>query len=134
MILIANTLIPQNLVVLRQIWEIRLFKPTYEPTTEKRRALLDGRFIEVNFSKLTLNNQIFRNDVFVIIIIHVNFHLKQLTAKFLPLTISYSCCSIPISYLVASHVECCMVDFRQRLQRFILCTWRSSGPAHEGGG
>ena len=30
---------------------------------------------------------------FVIIIISVNFQLKQLSAKFLPLTISYSCCS-----------------------------------------
>ena len=33
---------------------------------------------------------------FVIIIISVNFQLKQLSAKFLPLTISYSCCSIPL--------------------------------------
>ena len=37
---------------------------------------------------------------FVTIIISVNFQLKQLSAKFLPLTISYSCCSIPISSLV----------------------------------
>ena len=36
---------------------------------------------------------------FVIIIIFVNFQLKQLSAKFLPLIISYSC-SIPISSLV----------------------------------
>ena len=36
---------------------------------------------------------------FVIIIISVNFQLKQLSAKFLPLTISYSCL-IPISSLV----------------------------------
>ena len=76
-------------------------KPTNEPTIDKRWALLDGRFIGVNFSKLTHNNQIFRND-FVIIIISVNFQLKQLSAKFLPLTISCSCCSIPISSLVLS--------------------------------
>ena len=37
--------------------------------------------------------------LFVIIIISVNFQLKQLSAKFKPLTISYSCCSIPISSL-----------------------------------
>ena len=35
-----------------------------------------------------------------VIIISVNFQLKQLSAKFLPITISYSCCSIPISSLV----------------------------------
>ena len=39
---------------------------------------------------------------FVIIIISVNFHFKQLSAKFLPLAISYSCCSIPISSLVTN--------------------------------
>ena len=38
--------------------------------------------------------------LFVIIIISVSFQLKQLSAKFLPHTISYSCCSIPISSLV----------------------------------
>ena len=38
---------------------------------------------------------------FVITIISVNFQLKQLSVKFLPLTISYSC-SIPISSLVDS--------------------------------
>ena len=39
---------------------------------------------------------------FVIIIISVNFQLKQLNAKILPITISYSC-SIPISSLVSTH-------------------------------
>ena len=37
---------------------------------------------------------------FAIIIISVNFQLKQLSGKFLPLTISYSCCSIPTVYLL----------------------------------
>ena len=41
----------------------------------------------------------------VIIIISVNFQIKQLSAKFLSLTISYSCCSIPISFLVLPCVK-----------------------------
>ena len=36
--------------------------------------------------------------------------------------------------MVASHAEGCRVNSRLRLHRFILCTWRSGGTAHEGGG
>ena len=43
--------------------------------------------------------------LFVIIIISVNFQLQQLSAKFIPLTISNSCCSIPISSLVIINGE-----------------------------
>ena len=46
--------------------------------------------------------------MFVFIIISVNFQLKQLIANFLPLTISYSCCSIPI-YLLWLYAERCSV-------------------------
>ena len=68
-----------------------------------RCALLDGRFTVVNFSKLTHNNQIFRNDL-----VCNHYHLCKLSVqtiecKFLPLTISYSCCSIPLSSLI----QCC---------------------------
>ena len=38
-IMIANKLIPENLVVVLELWEIRLYKPTNEPTIEKRCAL-----------------------------------------------------------------------------------------------
>ena len=46
--------------------------------------------------------------------------LKQLSAKFLPLTISYSCYSIPISSMILS---CCMKNFRPFIKTlvFFLC-------------
>ena len=60
MIKIANKVIPENLVVVHQLREIHPNKPTIKEHT----ALLDGRFIgrfiEVKFSKLKHNNQIFR--------------------------------------------------------------------------
>ena len=62
-IMIAKKLIPENLVVALYLWEIRHYKPTNEPTAEKRSALHDGRFIGVNFSKLMHNNHIFRNEL-----------------------------------------------------------------------
>ena len=53
---------------------------------EERTALLDGkligRFIEANFSKLTHNNQLFRNDFLCISITSVKFQLELLRAKF----------------------------------------------------
>ena len=51
-------------------------KPTNEPTIEKRWALLDGRFIGVNFSKLTHNDQIFRNEF-----VCNHYHLCKLSAQ-----------------------------------------------------
>ena len=41
------------------------------------------KFIEVNFSKLTDNHQIIRNDFVAWIITSVKYHLKLLSAKFL---------------------------------------------------
>ena len=52
----------------------------YEPSTYHREALsvtlLDGSFIGVNFSKLTHNNQIFRNDF-----VCNHYHLCKLSAQ-----------------------------------------------------
>ena len=100
-ILSANKLIPENLVVVRELWEIRLYKPTNEPTTEKRwavAAVLDGRFMEVNFSKLMHNNQTFRNDV-----VCNHYHLCKLFAQTIECKIFTpyvsNSCSIPISSL-----------------------------------
>ena len=65
--------------------------------TKELCALLDGRFIEVNFSKLR-HKQIFRND-FDCNHYHIfNFQLKLLSVKILPRRISYSY-SIPINLL-----------------------------------
>ena len=46
------------------------------PYIEKRWAPLDGRFIGVNFSKLTHNNQIFRNDF-----VCNHYHLCKFSAQ-----------------------------------------------------
>ena len=47
---------------------------------------------------------------FAIIIISVNFQLKQLSVKFLPLTISYSCCSIPMYIFFDGTLDILMTD------------------------
>ena len=41
------------------------------------------KFLEVNFSKLTDSNQIFRNDFVAFIITYAKFHHKLLSALFL---------------------------------------------------
>ena len=46
------------------------------PSRSAERSLLDGRFIGVNFSKLTHNNQIFRNDF-----VCNHYHLRKLSAQ-----------------------------------------------------
>ena len=61
----ANKVIPENLVAVRWLWEIYLYKRMEQPITA---GYLEGcdwllhRFIEVNFSKSTNSNQIFRNN------------------------------------------------------------------------
>ena len=47
---------------------------------------------------------------FVIIIISVNFQLKQLSVKCLPITISYSCCSIPMYIFFGGTLDLLMTD------------------------
>ena len=59
--MITNKVFAENSVVVRQLLEIRLNKPTNEPTIEDH-CSLDGIFIGVYFSTLMHNNQIFRND------------------------------------------------------------------------
>ena len=51
----ANKVLPENLLLSPQ-FEIHLYKPEERPIT------VGVWFINVNFSKLTDNNQIFRND------------------------------------------------------------------------
>ena len=48
--------------------------------------------------------------------------------------LSYYTISGRIGKVVASHADGCKVDSRLRMHRFILCTRRSGGTAHEGGG
>ena len=55
----------------------------------------------------------------------------ELTASLNRLDTIYALNSL-IGKVVASHAEGCIVDSRQRLRRFILCTRRSGGIAHEG--
>ena len=88
----------------------------------------------MNFSKLMHKTKFSGIVLFAIIIISVNFQLKQLSANFLPLTISF-CSSIPISSLVvllqdmvesctnSNFVLCELVISRVCLYRYyILCT------------
>ena len=56
----------------------------------------------------------------VIIIVSVNFQLKQLSAKFPPLTISYSCCSIPM-YIFFD------VTLIPGMQEYQECVWLTYG-------
>ena len=73
--------ITENQLLYVDVWEIHQNQHTFE----ERCALFDGRFIGrftgANFSMLTHDNQIFRNDLFAIIITSVKFPLELLSAK-----------------------------------------------------
>ena len=58
----ANKVIPEDLVNVRQLWEIYLNKPMEQPITALQTPDCDWllhRFVQVNFSKLTESNKIF---------------------------------------------------------------------------
>ena len=59
----ANKVIPENLIVVHKLWEIHLYKLIWGLITVDRLKCFDwslDKFVEVNFSKLTYSNQIFR--------------------------------------------------------------------------
>ena len=67
---------PENLVVVRQLSEIHLNKLT---DTVERLKCCDWsvhNFIEVNFSKLTDSNQIFRIDF-----VNIHYHLGEISCQ-----------------------------------------------------
>ena len=75
----ANEFIPENLVALHQLREIYLYKIMEQPITALQTLdcdLLLHWFIEVNFSKLTDSNQIFRNDF-----VGLQYHLCKISSK-----------------------------------------------------
>ena len=81
----AIRVIPENLVVVVNFE--KFYKLMHGPITVERLKCCDWsvhKFIEVNFSKLTDSNQIFRIDfVSIHYTISVKFHVKYLSAKFL---------------------------------------------------
>ena len=61
----ANEVNPENLVAVRLLWEIHLYEFMDGPISTLQALDYNWsvhKFTEVNFSKLTDNNQIFRND------------------------------------------------------------------------
>ena len=83
----ANKVNPGDLVTVRWLWDIYLYKQAFRFSTGSLKAAFrdpEDRFIGVNFSKLTDNIQIFRNDFVWFIIPSVKFRLKLLSANFTP--------------------------------------------------
>ena len=69
----VNKVIPENLVAVLYLWEIYFYKSMAQPITALQTPDCDWLrlwFIEVNFSKLTDSNQIFKND-FVCLYYHL---------------------------------------------------------------
>ena len=69
----ANKVSPENLVVVRSLWENHLHKLMGGPITALQTLDCDWsvhKFIEVNFWKLTVGNQIFKNDF-----VCIHYHL-----------------------------------------------------------
>ena len=86
-IMTENKVMYENLVVIRQLWEIHLDKRVVRPITADRS--LDAwdwshaAVTDANFSKSMHNNQIFMNDFVLVIITSLNFKLKLLSEFFL---------------------------------------------------
>ena len=73
----ANKVNPENFVAVRLHWKIHLYKLMDGPITALQTLDCDwsvNKFIEVNFSELTDNNQNFRNDFDCI-----HYHLCKLS-------------------------------------------------------
>ena len=82
----ANEIIPENLVAVRWLREIYLYKAMEQPITALQTPDCDWllhRFIEVNFSKLTDSNQIFK-DYFICL----HYHLCKIVG---PVAVWYEC-------------------------------------------
>ena len=74
-----NKDIPENLVIVRSFWEIRLCNVTCDQSLLSKTIGCNWSveaFMEANFSKLTHNNQIFRNGF-----IFSHYHLCNISAQ-----------------------------------------------------
>ena len=77
----ANKAFHKKFIAVRQLWEIYLNRLICGPVTAFQTLGCDWslyKFIEVNLSKLTHNNQIFKND-FICIHYHLCKTLSQIT-------------------------------------------------------
>ena len=64
-------------------------------------------------------------------VIFILLQKSQLLKSYIIIAKSHTLCG-RIGKVVASYAERCKVDCRHRLHRFIMCTRRSRGTAHEG--